>query len=365
MKLPDFKTEQWMNVYEGKAVYNMTDTCVSPLTLKELIAMDHDHLMDDVVMDYGAITGDIRLKQEILKLYKTGSVDALTFTQGCLQGNEMVMYSLLEPGDSVITFVPGYQQFWDIPKALGCHVIEIPMHEENRWQIDIEDLRNAMQQKVKMIIINHPSNPTGSYFDKEILDEMIALAEKQNTWILSDEVYLGLNAKEESISDLYDRGISTCSFSKLFSLAGLRLGWVKGNSEIIHLLNVRRDYSIISTGALVDTLGLIAMQNKDTLLSRSRAIVKTNIEILENWLKEEKRASIVIPQNGTVGFLKYTLDEPSSELAESILETYGVFFVPGSCFDCEYHLRLGLTQNAEVFAQGLNLLSKYFDENSK
>ncbi len=362
MKLPDFKTEQWMNVHEGNAVYNLTDSCVVPLTFQELLAMDHDHDLDDVKMDYGTITGDFRLKNEILKMYRTGTADHITLGQGCLQCSEMVMYTLLSPGDTVITYTPSYQQFTDIPSSLGCSVIQLKLYEEDGWQPRLCELEEAMKNHVRMVIINQPNNPTGSVFGREYLDRLISLCREQGTWILSDEVYRGLYEEEVSVSDLYEKCVCTSGLSKLYSLAGLRMGWIKGPLEVIEAVNIRRDYSIISTGALTDTLALVALKNRDALIRRSLDIIDGCRDEVREWLKKEKRVSLVMPEYGTVSFLKYDSRIDSSELAEGIQRKYGVFFVPGSCFDCEKHLRLTLTCRAETMREGLRLLSLYLDE---
>ena len=360
MKIADFKVEQWMNAYEGKAVYNMTDTCVSPFTFSELKAMDTEHLLDRVKMDYGTITGDERLKEEILKLYAKGTTDVITMAQGCLQANEMVMETLLEPGDNVITYTPSYQQFTDLPVSLGCQVTVLPLIEEQNWQPSLSQLQKAFQKKIKLVILNCPNNPTGTLLNKEYLTELFALAEQNDAYILCDEVYR--SPEIPSISDLYAKGISTSSLSKMFSLAGLRLGWVKGPSEVINAINVRRDYTIISTGALIDTLGLIALQHKEEILSRSHQIIAANQKILTNWLKENPSFHIVMPQAGTVGFLQYDAPIDSESFAKEILEQEGVFYVPGSCFDCEKHLRLGLTADSSAFAKGLQLTAAFFQK---
>ena len=69
-----------------------------------------------------------------------------------------------------------------------------------------------------------------------------------------------------------------------------------------------------------------------------------------------------MPETGTVSLLKYTAPVHSRELAAGLLKKYGVFFVPGSCFGCENHLRLGLTADAGTMAKGLQMLSRYLDE---
>ena len=252
MRLPDFKVEQWMNDYENDAIYNMTDTCVKALTLKELLDCE-DFDFNELTLDYGQITGDVELKKEILSLYASGTIDNITTAQGCLQANELVMNTLLEKGDEVICVVPGYQQFVDIPKSIGCKVRLIELDEYD-WQVGVKKFRKMMNTSTKMIILNNPSNPTGTEYSIDFLNVLIEVCKPYGTYILCDEVYRGLN-QEVSISDIYENGISTSSLSKVFSLAGLRLGWIKANEYVIHQINVRRDYSMISTGPLVDKLG--------------------------------------------------------------------------------------------------------------
>ena len=346
-----------MNAYEGKAVCNMTDTCVSPFTFAQLQAMDTECLLSTVKLDYGTITGDTGLKEEILQLYTTGTIDSITMAQGCLQANEMVMETLLEAGDNVVTYTPSYQQFADLPRSIGCHVTTLKLYEEDGWQPRKEELEAVFASKIKLVILNNPNNPTGTVFNEDYLQELYRLAEKSQTYTLCDEVYR--SPAQPSICDQYAKGISTSSLSKMFSLAGLRLGWIKGPSEVIAAVNVRRDYSIISTGPLIDTLALIALQNKENILARSHAVIDANKASLTSWLKENPAFSIVMPQAGTVGFLKYDAPIASTDFAKGLLDQTGVFYVPGSCFDCESHLRLGLTADHDLFIKGLQITAQY------
>ncbi len=358
MKLPPFKTEQWMNIYENDAVYNLTDTCVSPLTFRQLTTMDRGERLDDLKLDYGVIPGDERLRRKILSLYHTGTIDEITMADGCLHANELVMNTLLEPGDQVLTFSPSYQQFLDIPKSIGCEVTEIALHEENGWQPMMEDITSAFaRHSFRLVILNIPNNPTGSMINEDILHILLQCAEHCGSYILCDEVYRDPDVP--SIADLYPLGISTSSLSKLFSLAGLRLGWIKGPKDLIEKINERRDYAMISTGPLRDTLALIALENKDQLLMRSRKRIEEDQTIIRQWLKTDPRMSIQMPAFGTVGFLKYNAPVRSEDLARDLLRDNGVFFVPGSCFDCEHHLRLTFTADPETQRRGLQLLSEY------
>ena len=194
-----------------------------------------------------------------------------------------------------------------------------------------------------------------------MLNQIVDVARNVDAYVLCDEVYRGLN-QEVSISDIYENGISTSSLSKVFSLAGLRLGWIKANEYVIHQINIRRDYSMISTGPLVDKLGWIALKHKDELILRAKNIISTNKNIVREWLKENPRFECVLPSGGTVCFLKYYFDLKSETFAKLLLAEKGVFFVPGSCFDKEYCFRLGLAQDSKLFKSGLDELSNFVDE---
>lgn len=374
MKLNEFKVETWMTDHENDCQYNLTETCVSSLSLLELqqfVQEDIAKQMMSMKMDYGPIVGSTRLKKAILSLYEQGGLENITITHGAINANELVLMSLLEKGDHVISLFPTYQQMYDFPLSLGCEVSLILLKEENDWLPTIEDFESCIQEHTKMICLNSPNNPTGTTIPLSLMKDIIKLAQKYDCYILCDEIYRGVDTESlelyPSFSDYYDKAIVTQSLSKVFSFAGLRLGWIKGPQEVIDLVNYRRDYHIISSGPLDDYLACLVLENKDVILKRSRDICQTNKLILKKWLDQEPLVSCVIPRHGTVCFLHYHLDIPSAEFCEKLQKEKGVFFVPGSAFDIEYHLRFGFTQDEKIIKEGLITFSKWlrqFDHQS-
>ena len=134
---------------------------------------------------------------------------------------------------------------------------------------------------------------------------------------------------------------------------------MKGPKDLIHKINLRRDYTIISSGAFSDMMGTVILNHASLILKRSREIVHKNKEILSSWLKQEELVTCEIPEDGTVCFLHYHLPVDSKTLCVGLQEKTGVFFVPGSCFEKEYHLRFGFTQDPHIIKEGLALLSEY------
>lgn len=371
MRIPEFEVETWMTNHETHCLYNLTETCVSSLSLHDLQQLTQENITKNIMemtLDYGPITGSHRLKNAILSLYESGDDDNLTITSGAINGNELVMMTILEPGDHVISLYPTYQQMYDFPKSLGCDVSLIYLDEKKGWLPSLEDFKKAITSHTKMICLNSPNNPTGTTIPFSLMKEIIELAKAHDCYILCDEIYRGVNTKTRqlspSFSDHYEKAIITQSLSKVFSFAGLRLGWIKGPKHIIDLINYRRDYHIISSGPFNDYIGSLVLENKDKILERSLSICQQTKEELKKWIEQEPHVSCVIPEEGTVCFLKYDMTIPSKELCERLQNETGIFFVPGSTFGIENHLRFGFTHVDDV-KKGLPLFSKWLRQFDK
>lgn len=373
MKIRDFGVEMWMAKYENDAVYNIAETCVASITVDELLTManmkaEAFEKISQMKMTYGAIEGSNDLRNEISKLYKAVEVDNITVTHGTIGANSLVYDVLVEPGDHVISVLPTYQQHYSIPESLGATVDILPLRWENEFLPNIDELKSLIKPNTKMISINNPNNPTGAVIGSDLLSKIVEVARSVDAYILCDEVYRGLDHEEgftPSIVDLYEKGISTGSLSKTYSLAGLRIGWVVGPKDLIVNANKRRDYNIISCGMIDDYLATIALKNKSKILERSLSIVRTNVEIIDKWVKNSKHVDYIRPKGGTTAFLKYSRDVKSETLCKDILEKTGVMLVPGTALDMEGYLRVGYANSTEVLTEGLARLQKYFDENWK
>jgi aspartate/methionine/tyrosine aminotransferase len=199
--------------------------------------------------------------------------------------------------------------------------------------------------------------------DEACLTQIAEIARSCGAYVLCDEVYRGTdqegNGYTASIADLYERGISTGSMSKTYSLAGLRLGWIAGPADLIHAVSVHRDYNTISVGMIDDYLATLALEHREALLARNHAIVRTNLSIVEAWIAQEPAISWVKPKSGTTALLKYELDVPSREFCIELVEETGVMLTPGSALEMEGYVRLGYANNRTVLEQGLAEMSAF------
>ncbi|EOH80798.1 MULTISPECIES: aminotransferase [Enterococcus] len=369
MKIEPFKVEMWMNEHEDKAIFNTGETCVDSLSMDELfeiVGLDKYETLNTLTqrrLTYGHIFGNPKFKKGISSLYQTINEDDITTTHGAIGANHLVLYSLVEPEDEVVAVLPTYQQLYSIPASFRATVKQHVLTPENNFLPNIAELKKQVSQKTKLIILNNPNNPSGSLMDLEMLKEIIEIAKAADAYILSDETYRGLtqaDVESPSIADLYEKGISVSSMSKVWSLAGLRLGWIATrNKAALEQCLLHRDHNTISCGMIDEELAAIALANKELILARNRKIIQDNLVILDEWVAKEPHISYVKPQAGTVTLLYYDFDRSSRDLCLDLIDNHGLLFTPGDCFEFESCVRIGYGCKTEELIAGLNKFSEY------
>ena len=371
MHIKPFGIEMWMNEFEDHCKYNLAETCVKSMTIGELIEVSgkKTKLLKELVnmkLTYGEITGSKQLRKNIASLYKNQTTENVMVTHGAIGANSLVYNTLISKGDKVVSVLPTYQQHYSIPESLGAELSILKLKPEHKFLPDINELKQLIKPDTKLIALTNPNNPTGSLMDEALLLEIVDIARTCDAYIICDEVYRGTNQNDPeygtSIVDIYDKGISTGSMSKTYSLAGLRLGWITAAPDILKDVFIHRDYNTISVGVLDDYFALMALENREKIAIRNTAITRNNLQILDNWVKNERFFSYVKPNAGTTALLKYEFNIPSREFCIQILENTGVLFAPGSAMDMEGWVRIGYANDPKILTQGLTVLSAYLDK---
>ena len=373
MEIEPFGVEMWMNEWETKCDWNLAETCVESLTIAELMQIcgkNTDGLSPllDLKMTYGDIEGSQALRTEIAAFYENQTVENTIITHGTIGANMLVHKTLVSRGDRVISVVPTYQQHYSIPASIGAEVQHLKLRPENDFLPDLDELRALATPGTRLIAINNPNNPTGALMNVEMLQQIVSIARDAGAWILCDEVYRGTDQAGDgitaSIADLYEKGISTASTSKAFSLAGLRLGWIVGPQDFLAQVAMHRDYDTISVSMIDDYFATMALQNRGKILARSHSITRGNLEILSNWVDSEPKISWTKPASGTTALLRYDLDLSSRDLCVDLLQKTGVMLLPGSALEMEGYLRIGYANSPSILTEGLRRFSDYLADHS-
>ena len=225
MDIKTFKVEQWMNENETHCKYNLAETCIDSMTVREVLEMaglDVTAFMSnlaDTRLTYGDIDGSPALLDGIASLYtdviKPENIIPL---HGAIGANYHIIMTLIEPTDNMVSVMPTYQQHYSIPESIGAEVRILNLNLENHFLPDIEKLRSLVDENTRMITINNPNNPSGSLIPKEIMEQVIEVARSVDAYILCDEVYRGISEDGSymySVVDLYEKAISVGSMSML------------------------------------------------------------------------------------------------------------------------------------------------------
>ena len=372
MKIKDFAVEQWMNEWETKCRYNVAETCTYSVTLDQLFEIcggSRDEFMADFAarrLTYGDIEGNPAFLQGVCNLYETVRPEHIIPTHGAAGANYLVLSTLVEPGDHVVSIMPTYQQLYSIPEMCGAHMSILHLEKEDHYHVDPAKLDALCTDETKLICINNPDNPTGALLSREELEVIVNIARKHDAWLMCDEVYRLLVQDDDAFTtspiDLYDKAVVTSSMSKVWSLAGIRLGWcITKSEELRHELLSHRDYDLISCGMFDEAVAAYALAHYDKILARSRRIVRQNLAALEEWVNSEPHLSFVKPEAGTTALVYYDYDIDSYDFCIGMMETEGALVTPGDAFEEPRSMRIGYaySDNVDDLKEGLAAISRY------
>lgn len=370
MEIKPFKVEDWCNLYEYSSKYNLGETCISSFTLNEffdLAGVDGDEVWRELAsqrLTYGYLEGNPQFLDGVSSLYRTIRPEDITTSHGCAGANHLVFSALVEKGTHVITILPTYQQLYSIPEALGGDVDVMILKKEQNFLPDLEELRRLVRKDTKLIVINNPHNPSGSLLPAPMLREIAGIAGEVGAYVLCDETYRHLTQDDvymESMADLYERGISVSSMTKVFALAGLRCGWIAAkDAKLKEKLVTQREYSIICGSYIDEFIAGIVLAHKDKVLARSKAIIRENLKIVKDWIRKEPHLTMVHPKAATMCMVYYDFDMDSYEFCEELQHRESVFLMPGGSFDLKENcFRLGYSCGREELIGGLAGVSRF------
>lgn len=368
MKIEIFELERIQSLWENRVKYNLTESGIHPFSLKELLDKDEIEELLSIRLTYGQTNGSIELRDAISKLFSKTDRDNVLVTNGSAEANFLAIWSNMETNDELILMLPNYMQIWGISRSFGIEVKPFYLKQELNWGVDLEELKNLVSPRTKVIALCNPNNPTGAVLEKETMNEIINLAGEINAWIYVDEIYRGaeLNGKETpSFWGMYDKVIVSSGLSKAYALPGLRIGWLIGPKEIIEKCWSYHDYTSITTNILSNRVASLVLQPemRKKVLNRNRRVLKENLGLLTKWVeKHSDHFSFIPPQAGGIAFLRYNLPINSTELSTKIREEKDVFIIAGDCFGMDNYIRIGIGSEKDYFIAGLDLIDEFVTE---
>lgn len=331
-------------------------------------AMDHGQT------HYAPNRGLLSLREEISrKLLRDNGITAdpateILVTSGCAEGLYLVFMGLVEPGDEVIIIEPAYISYLQLARAAHAKAVPVHAKEENGWMPDLDELRAAVTEKTKLLVLNTPGNPTGAVYPREVLQQIAALAQEKDFLVLSDEVYEKLiydGAQHVSIASLdgmKERTITVNGFSKAFAMTGWRMGYLAADAKLILPMLKVHQYAVASSNIIAQNAAITALQAGEACVEEMRQEYARRRRFLLDSFAEIPKISCAEPA-GT--FYMYPNISGSglsgTEFADRFLMEAGVATVPGTAFDsfCNSHIRISYASSMESLQMAVSRLKDF------
>jgi aspartate/methionine/tyrosine aminotransferase len=369
--LNDFSLEVFFSRWEFTARHMLCGSDLETLSVDELLALGGEDAREawrSLRLGYIPTTGTPELRAAVAATYEHIVPDDLLCFAGAEEGIYCVMHALLGRDDHAVVLVPNYQSVEEVPLSL-CAVTGVALREEDNWELDVDAVRAALTPATRLLAINFPNNPTGASIAEPVLHELIALAAERGIYLLSDEVYRGIEHEPAmrlpQVADLYDRGLSLGVMSKAYGLAGLRVGWIASRDrELLARMERVKHYLSICNSAPSELLATIALGVRHEILARNRALVQRNLTLLDDFFaRHSERFEWRVPDGGCIAFPRYLGAEGVEEFCRTLVTSTGVLLLPGSVYRSRLlpvdYARFRIGFGRRDMPQALALLDEY------
>jgi len=360
VKIVPFEMERWQSTWENSVEYNLSESGVQPIPLRELLrdAAAIERFLDHPLA-YSQGNGTPELRSLIAGMYRGATPDHILVTNGSSEANLLALWHLVEPGDEVVVMLPNYMETWGLVQIFGGKVKPLRLREDLRWQFEPDELAGLVTRKTKAIAVCNPDNPTGAVMGHAQRKAVVDAARDADAWLLSDEVYIGSERegpRTESLWGGYEKTLITNGLSKAYGLPGLRIGWLAGPPETIATLWGYHDYTTLTPTYLSDRLAQIAVapKRRQEIFARTRSILRRNYVVVSSWIADHGALfSHIPPTAGAICFLRYALRINSSDLARRLLKERSTLIVPGDHFGMDGFIRIGMGDAHGYLTKGL------------
>jgi len=323
--------------------------------------------LDEGYTRYPPAKGFTDLRQAIAgKLKRENNIIADPATElfvavGAMQVIFNVCLHLLNAGDEVIIVDPGYDYYSQI-RLFGGVPVTVPARESNRFKVDPADIKAAITNKTRLMILNTPSNPTGAIFDEDILREIAKMAMEHDLIVLSDEPYEHIlfdgnrHISIGSFEGMAERTVSAFTLSKSYAMTGWRVGYTVAPPALIDEMEKLMEHMVSGVTAVAQRAALSAIEAPRDCVREMVATYDKRRWIVYEGLNDIDGISCLKPESTFYAFPNIkSLGLSSWDLAKFLVKEHKVAVVPGSIFGKggEGYVRLSFAASAEQLKEGL------------
>ena len=306
--------------------------------------------------------GDLRPDPETEIMVSCGATEAI----------QMALFTLVNPGEEVIVITPAWPNYFGQIGMCGAVMKVVPAREENHFIPDPDDIKNAITDKTKAIILNSPSNPTGAVMDHDTCKAIAEILRDRDIYVIADEIYSRLVYSDQpytsitSFDGMMEKTVYISGFSKMFAMTGWRLGYAIAKPEIIKNMTKLHENGASCLPAPSQMAAAYGLQHCIPEIENMRLSYLRRRDLICSLIEETPGLSIKKPEGAFYAFVnakelckKTGLN--SKDLCMDILKKTGVVTVPGSGFGDggEGFIRITYATSDENIKKGFERIKGY------
>ena len=330
--------------------------------------------LDDGITKYTPTSGMIELKEAICEKFKTDNdldykPENIVVSCGAKHSLYNLFQVLCDEGDEVIIPAPFWVSYPQFVKLAGGTPVIVQTTEENGFVVDIEELQKKITPKTKILVLNSPSNPTGTMYDSETLQKIAALAVENRILVFSDEIYEKIVYSKEhvSIASLGDEikrlSVVINGVSKAYSMTGWRIGYLAAEKQIAQAVDKLQSQSTSNPTSIAQVASVEALRGDQSCVNEMLKAFRERRDYLVNALNEIPGVMCRMPEGAFYVFANISsFGIPSMELAERLLDTAKVAVIPGSAFGAEGFIRMSYATSLDEIKEGVKRIGEFLGE---
>ena len=289
--------------------------------------------------------------------------ECVVHATGTSMANHLIMAALLDPGDEVLIEAPAYEPLLAAALYLGADVKRFTRRPEDNFAVRPSEIERNLSPRTRLVVLTNLHNPSSAYTDDDTLSQIGAMASDVGARVLVDEVYLDalFEHAPRTAFHLGEEFVVTSSLTKVYGLSGLRCGWILARPELAQRLWRLNDLFGVIPAHPAERLSVAALRNLNLIAARSRALLETNGQLLNSFLRTRDDLEYFEHRSGTVSFPSFKGGDVD-ELCRLLSEKYETSVVPGRFFDMPSHMRIGISCGTKMLRGGLERLGAALDE---
>ncbi|MBP0969613.1 MAG: aminotransferase class I/II-fold pyridoxal phosphate-dependent enzyme [Oscillospiraceae bacterium] len=292
-------------------------------------------------------------------------------TVGGSEAIDMAMRVLLNPGDEVLLPSPCFVCYEPIARMCGATVTTLVLKEENEFRLTAEELRAAITERTKLLVLPFPSNPTGAVMNRKDLESIAEVLKGTGIFVLSDEIYSELTYGDErhvspaAISrDMWERTVTVNGFSKSFAMTGWRLGYVCAPAPVTEQIVKMHQFAIMCAPTTAQYAAIVALRDCEDMVSDMREEYDMRRRFIVDGFNriglhcfEPRGAFYVFPSIEATGL-------SSDDFCEQLIRKKRVAVIPGTAFGAggEGHIRVSYSYSLKHIKEALRRIGEFMDE---